>query len=62
MARSKKLLEARNKRIHVRFNELSAAHPQWRYDAQLEALSNEFYISTRTIAAILNAEGSYNNA
>lgn len=62
MARRKDLITKRNQRIRQRFNELSAAHPQWRYDAQLEALANEFYISTRTIAAILNAEGSYKMA
>ena len=62
MARSKELIQKRNSRIKQRFNELTAKHPQWRYDAILQQLSQEYFISPRTVAAILNEEASYSGA
>lgn len=62
MARSKELIQKRNTRIKQRFNELTVKHPQWRYDAILQQLSDEYFISPRTVAAILNGEASYSAA
>ena len=59
MARSKELIKNRNARIKQRFNELSAQHPQWRYDALLSEMEGEFYLAKRTIAAIINGEAIY---
>ena len=62
MARNNNLILIRNKNVKTRFNELSNKYPRWKYDALLDSLSLEFYISKRTITAILNNEGRYSTA
>lgn len=52
-------LKERNQRIREQFNELSEKHPEWRSDALIEELSKRFYLSTRTIEAVLRGEGCY---
>jgi len=59
MARSKEFIQLRNKSVKIRFNKLEAKYPKWKHDALLEELTKEFYISKRTISAILNNEGNY---
>jgi hypothetical protein len=59
MARSKTLIQERNKAIKTHFSKLQAKYPKWRYEAWLNELGKEFYLSKRTIAAILNNEGNY---
>lgn len=54
MPRNTELITERNQRIRNRFKELCEKHPQWRYDAILEQISREFYITTSTIAKIIN--------
>lgn len=62
MARNSSLIVLRNQKVKQRFSQLSIKNPKWKYDALLETLSLEFYISKRTISAILNNEGVYSNA
>ncbi|WP_299627733.1 hypothetical protein [uncultured Tenacibaculum sp.] len=62
MARNNNLIALRNQKVKQRFSQLSVKHPQWKYDAVLETLSLEFFISKRTISAILNNEGAYKSA
>lgn len=62
MARSKELIDKRNQSIKQRFNALQAEHPQWRYDALLAQMEGEFYLSKRTLAAIINGEAIYKTA
>ncbi len=62
MARNNDLIILRNQKVKQRFSQVSSKHPQWKYDAVLESLSFEFYISKRTISAILNNEGAYKSA
>ncbi|MFL0171106.1 hypothetical protein [Tenacibaculum maritimum] len=60
MKRENKRLKVRNKDIRNRFNELSKKYQHWKYEALIEKLANEFYLSNRTIQAIINSEGIYN--
>lgn len=62
MARNNNLITLRNQKVKQRFRQLELKYPQWKYTALLETLSFEFFISKRTITAILNNEGAYNNA
>lgn len=62
MARNNDLILLRNKKVKQRYSQISIKNPKWKYDALLETLSYEFFISKRTISAILNDEGSYKNA
>ncbi|HIE45690.1 MAG TPA: hypothetical protein EYP87_05925 [Flavobacteriaceae bacterium] len=60
MVRNKDLIQLRNKNVKIRFNKIQEKYPNWKYDAILKELTTEFYISKRTISAILNNEGTYN--
>lgn len=62
MARNNDLILLRNKKVKQRYSQISIKNPKWKYDALLETLSYEFFISKRTISAILNNEGAYKNA
>lgn len=56
MARKSELIRKRNRAIKKRFAELERQNYRWRYEAVLEAVSEEFYLTPRTIKAILNDE------
>lgn len=60
MARNKELIVLRNEKIKQRFNELSKEKPHDKYIDLLDELSYEFFITHRTISAVLNDEASYN--
>ncbi|WP_442265885.1 hypothetical protein ACSIGC_16550 [Tenacibaculum sp. ZS6-P6] len=62
MARNNNLIVLRNQKVKQRFSQISNKYPKWKYDAVLETLSLEFFISKRTISAILNNEGAYKSA
>ncbi len=62
MARNNDLILLRNQKVKQRYRQISTKNPKWKYDALLETLSYEFFISKRTISAILNNEGAYKNA
>ncbi|WP_299673296.1 hypothetical protein [uncultured Tenacibaculum sp.] len=59
MARNNRLIQLRNRKVKQRFNQISLKFPHWKYDAVLENLSLEFFLSKRTLSAILNNEGVY---
>lgn len=44
----------RNKRVEQRFAELQSKHPQWRIDAIIDVLTEEFCLSPGTITHILS--------
>jgi len=44
----------RNKRVEQRFAELQSKHPQWRIDAIIDVLADEFCLSQVTITHILS--------
>jgi hypothetical protein len=59
MARNINLIQLRNSNIKKRYREIATKNQKWRNDAVIEAVSEEFYLSARTITAILNDEGTY---
>lgn len=59
MARNSELIQLRNANVKKRYRELSEKNPKWRNDAVIEELVNIFFLSSRTITAILNNEGNY---
>jgi hypothetical protein len=56
MPRNNDLLSERNERIRNRYKELCQKHPQWRYDAIIDRLVAEFFLTTSTITKIINNE------
>lgn len=52
-------IKARNQKIRDYFSSLERKHPQWRWDALLQEAEKEFFLSPRTIDAIIKFEGVY---
>lgn len=52
-------LKARNQDVRTYFDELCKKHPEWRLDALEDKTASRFYISARTVRAILKGEGIY---
>jgi hypothetical protein len=59
MARNTQLLNLRNANIKKRYREITAKNPKWRNDAVIAEVAMQFFLSDRTITAILNNEGVY---
>lgn len=59
MARNSNLIQLRNANVKKRYREITSKNPKWRDDAVKEQVSMEFFLSIRTITAILNNEGTY---
>ncbi|WP_372747065.1 hypothetical protein [Lutibacter sp.] len=59
MARNTHLIQLRNANIKKRYREIAAKNPKWRNDAVIDMVSEQFFLSARTITAILNNEGVY---
>lgn len=57
----KERLQYRNKSVRELFEKLSAKHPQWRVDAIIEEVAKKFFLSNRTVEAIIGYEGIYND-
>jgi len=55
----REIIVRRNTNIKIRYNEISKKHPQWRHGAIMGKIAGEFYLSLRTIGAIINNEGIY---
>lgn len=55
----KERLTARNNQVRSSFNELCKKHPQWRFDALVKQVAGSFFLSKRTVEAILRGEGIY---
>ncbi len=56
---AKQYLKERNSAVKSYFHLLAKKYPQWRLDALEENTAKNFYISTRTVRAILKEEGCY---
>lgn len=59
MSRSTKLIYLRNCNLKKRYHAISKKHPKWRNDAVIDMVAQEFYLSKRTVTAILNEEPAY---
>ena len=59
MARKTELIQLRNANIKKKYREICAKNPKWRDAAVIEEVSLLFFLTPRTITAILNNEGSY---
>lgn len=55
----KERLSARNQKIREQFDELCRKHPKWRFDALVQEVADNAFLSTRTIEAIIRGEGIY---
>ncbi|MCC9071224.1 hypothetical protein LNQ49_06405 [Flavobacterium sp. F-65] len=60
MTRKERLLE-RNNLVRKHFYSLMAKNPKWRIDAVIEEVAKKYFLSTRTVDAIVNYEGIYND-
>lgn len=54
-------LNIRNNNVRKHFIDLQKKNPKWRYDAIVEEVASKFFLSSRTIEAIINHEGTYSN-
>lgn len=50
---------ARNQQVRLFFMELEKRHPEWRVAALETKTANQFFISERTVRAILKGDGIY---
>lgn len=57
---AKTLLNDRNKAVREYFTALAKKNTQWRFDALEEETAKKFFLSARTVRAILKEEGNYN--
>lgn len=56
---AKQYLKERNQAVKSYFDQLAKKHPEWRLDALESETARHFYISPRTVRAILKEEGCY---
>lgn len=61
MPRDTELILIRNSNIKQRYHELSQKHSKWKNSAVVQEVAKEFWLTARTIMAILNNEGTYGN-
>lgn len=54
-------LQRRNKEIRIRFEKKRQEQPKWKVEAVVQSIADEFFLSTRTIDAIISYEGIYKN-
>jgi len=52
-------IEIRNEKVRRFFSELEQKYPQWRISALEEKTADHFFISERTVRAILKGVGIY---
>lgn len=52
-------LKRRNKAIRTSFEKKTKANPKYTVEAVIETIANEFFLSVRTINAIISHEGIY---
>ena len=52
-------LHRRNEAIRAYVNQLSTAYPHWKFTYIINKAADKFYLSARTIEAILKEEGVY---
>ncbi|GAA4198612.1 hypothetical protein GCM10022289_07630 [Pedobacter jeongneungensis] len=56
---AKQQFKLRNQDVKTYFDDLCRKYPEWRLDALEEKTAQRFYISPRTVRAILKGEGNY---
>ncbi|QYS86318.1 hypothetical protein JJC03_15570 [Flavobacterium oreochromis] len=61
MAARKQRLTERNSQVRKLFYDLLAKNPKWRIDAVIEEVAKKVFLSNRTVEAIINYEGIYND-
>ncbi len=61
MAKRNEILVKRNIAVRLRFQQITQKNPKWRTNAVLDELAKEFYLSNRTIEAIIRGEGQTYN-
>ncbi len=61
MSKKDRLFE-RNAAVRKMFNDTSDKNPKWRIDAVIEEVAKKMFLSARTVEAIVNYEGIYNDA
>ncbi|MDI6051184.1 hypothetical protein QLS31_15250 [Flavobacterium sp. XS2P24] len=59
MTEKQERLMRRNKEIRIRFEKKRKAQPKWTFEAVVQSIANEFFLSVRTIDAIISYEGIY---
>ena len=52
-------LQRRNKDIRTQFEKKRKEQPKWTVEAVIESVGTDFYLSVRTIDAIISYEGIY---
>ncbi|TRX39074.1 hypothetical protein [Flavobacterium restrictum] len=55
----KELLSKRNQEVRKFFYEMQKKHPKYKIDAIIQDVANKFFLSSRTIEAIISHEGNY---
>jgi Uri superfamily endonuclease len=58
--RNKEQLKARNEKIRKHVATLFKKYPHWNYDYIMQKTAETFFLSKRTIEAIIKGEGTYN--
>lgn len=53
----KQRIAQRNKKVRDKFNEISTKNPKWKTGAVITDVANMFFLSDRTVEAILSFEG-----
>lgn len=53
------LLNKRNQEVRKCFYEMQDKNPKYKIDAVIQDVANKFFLSSRTIEAIINHEGIY---
>lgn len=57
MARNQSLLQQRNQYIKERYRNLKKKNPKWRYEALVEEVSKEVFLSPIMVVKILKQDG-----
>jgi hypothetical protein len=60
MDKKKERLQRRNLAVRKEFDLLATKNPQFKIEALISLVADKFFLSERTITAILNGEGCYN--
>ncbi|AMA48974.1 hypothetical protein [Flavobacterium covae] len=61
MTARKQRLTERNSQVRKLFYDILAKNPKWRVDAVIEEVAKKVFLSNRTVDAIINYEGIYND-
>ena len=59
MTEKQERLIRRNKEIRARFEKKRKEQPKWKIEAVIKSVADDFFLSCRTIDAIISYEGIY---